>query len=125
MNEENRNSITYDEGWESVTNCEYPVVGSVNLEENEDNEENVKQKLRKKKDNSPKQLLITIQLIICILIAIAALVIKTIGGDFYAAAREMYYSSLNNSAIFDNSDNFNLNKLFGSATQDEIQNTKN
>ena len=125
MNEENRNSITYDEGWESVTNCEYPVVGSANLEENEDNEENVKQKLRKKKDNSPKQLLITIQLIICILIAIAALVIKTIGGDFYAAAREMYYSSLNNSAIFEKLDNFDLNKLLGSATQDEIQNTKN
>lgn len=122
MNEENRNSITYDEGWESVTNCEYPVVGSANLEENE---ENVKQKLRKKKDNSPKQLLITIQLIVCILIALAALVIKTIGGDVYAAAREMYYSSLNNSAIFDNSDNFDLNKLFGSATKDEIQNTKN
>ena len=122
MNEENRNSITYDEGWESVTNCEYPVVGSANLEENE---ENVKQKQRKKKDNSPKQLLITIQLIICILIAIAALVIKTIGGDFYAAAREMYYSSLNNSAIFEKLDNFDLNKLLGSATQDEIQNTKN
>ena len=120
MNEENKNSITYDEGWESVTNCEYPVVGSADLEENDDN---VKQKVKKKKDNSPKQLLITIQLIVCILIALAALVIKTIGGDVYAAAREMYYSSLNNSAIFDNSDNFDLNKLFGSSTQDEIQNT--
>lgn len=122
MNEENKNSITYDEGWESVTNCEYPVVGSADLEENDDN---VKQKIKKKKDNSPKQLLITIQLIVCILIALAALVIKTIGGDVYAAAREMYYSSLNNSAIFDDSDNFDLNKLFGSSTQDEIQNTKN
>ncbi|MGN0503195.1 MAG: hypothetical protein ACI4HN_09745 [Ruminococcus sp.] len=122
MNEENRNSITYDEGWESVTNCEYPVVGSANLEENDDN---VNQKIKKKKDNSPGQLLITIQLIVCILIALAALVIKTIGGDVYAAAREMYYSSLNNSAIFDNSDNFDLNKLLGSSTQDEIQNTKN
>lgn len=120
MNEENKNSITYDEGWESVTNCEYPVVGSANLEENEENE---KQKEKKNKDNSPKQLLITIQLILCILIALAALVIKSIGGDFYASAREMYYSSLNNSAIFDNSDNFNLNKLFGTATQDEAQNT--
>lgn len=120
MNEENKNSITYDEGWESVTNCEYPVVGSANLEENEENE---KQKEKKNKDNSPKQLLITIQLILCILIALAALVIKSIGGDFYAQAREKYYSSLNNSAIFDDSDNFNLNKLFGSATQDEVQNT--
>ena len=120
MNEENKNSITYDEGWESVTNCEYPVVGSANLEEPE---EDKKQKEKKKKDNSPKQLLITIQLILCILIALAALVIKTIGGDFYASSREMYYSSLNNSAIFDNSDNFNLNKLFGSATEDEAQNT--
>lgn len=122
MNEENKNSITYDEGWESVTNCEYPVVGSADLEENDDN---VKQKVKNKKDTSPKQLLITIQLIVCILIALAALVIKTIGGDVYAAAREMYYSSLNNSAIFDNSYNFDLNKLFGSSTQDEIQNTKN
>lgn len=120
MNEENKNSITYDEGWKSVTNCEYPVVGSANLEENE---ENTKQKEKKKKENSPKQLLITIQLILCILIALAALVIKTIGGDFYATVREMYYSSLNNSAIFDDSDNFNLNKFFGSATKDEIQNT--
>ena len=120
MNEENKNSITYDEGWESVTNCEYPVVGSANFEETGDDKG---QQGKKNKDNSLKQLLITIQLILCILIALAALVIKTIGGDFYAAAREMYYSSLNNSAIFDNSDNFNLNKLFGSATQDEAQNT--
>lgn len=120
MNEENKNSITHDEGWESVTNCEYPVVGLANLEEPE---EDKKQKEKKKKDNSPKQLLITIQLILCLLIALAALVIKTIGGDFYAYAREMYYSSLNNSAIFDNSDNFNLNNIFGSATQDEVQNT--
>ena len=37
MNEENKNSITYDEGWESVTNCEYPVVCSANLEENDEN----------------------------------------------------------------------------------------
>ena len=120
MNEENKNSITYDEGSESVTNCEYPVVGSANFEETGDDKG---QQGKKNKDNSPKQLLITIQLILCILIALAALVIKTIGGDFYASSREMYYSSLNNSAIFDNSDNFNLNKLFGSATEDEAQNT--
>lgn len=118
MNEENKNSITYDEGWESVTNCEYPVVGTTNTEINDD--ESIKLKEQKKKENSPKQLLITIQLIICILIALAALLIKSFGGDFYASAREVYYSNLNNSAIFDNSDNFNLNKLFSSATQDEI-----
>lgn len=118
MNEENKNSITYDEGWESVTNREYPVVGTTNTEINDD--ESIKLKEQKKKENSPKQLLITIQLIICILIALAALLIKSFGGDFYASAREVYYSNLNNSAIFDNSDNFNLNKLFSSATQDEI-----
>lgn len=118
MNEENKNSITYDEGWESVTNYEYPVVGTTNTEINDD--ESIKLKEQKKKENSPKQLLITIQLIICILIALAALLIKSFGGDFYASARELYYSNLNNSAIFDNSDNFNLNKLFSSATQDEI-----
>lgn len=118
MNEENKNSITYDEGWESVTNCEYPVVGTANTEINDD--ESIKLKEQKKKESSPKQLLITIQLIICILIALAALLIKSFGGDFYASAREIYYSNLNNSAIFDNSDNFNLNKLFSSATKDEI-----
>ena len=119
MNEENKNTITYDEGWESVTESEYPVVGSAAESENEDKPA---PEDKKKKDNSPKQLLITIQLIICILIALAALVIKSIGGEFYATVRDMYYSNLNNSAIFEDSNGINIDNIFGLATQDETEN---
>lgn len=121
MNEENKNSITYDEGWQNVSKSEYPVTASHNYSENEDKEtSNQNLPNKRKAKNSPKQLLITIQLILCILIALAALVIKSIGGNFYSAAQKLYYSNLNNSAIFDNSTDFNLKKLFGTATKDEV-----
>ena len=61
------------------------------------------------------------QLIICILIALIAFIIKSFGGELYAVAREWYYSQLNNSVIFDDKNgNFNLSEIFGNSTEDEI-----
>lgn len=116
---QNKNTITYDEGWESVTESEYPVVASQNFGE-DSSEESVNQKAAKKPKDSPKQLLITIQLIVCILIAIAALLIKTFGGDFYTDVREKYYSNLNNDAIFGEDNDFNLNDFLKASTDDEV-----
>ena len=118
MNEENKNTITYDDDWKSAINYEYPVTVSSENTEEENQSENFKKP--KKKSDSPKQLLITIQLIMCILIALAAFIIKGVGGDFYAAAREVYYSQLNNSAIFDNFNNSDIGDLFTSSTKDEV-----
>lgn len=116
MNEENKNTITYDDNWKSVTKTEYPVVYSSKNEE-----QNLKSYEKKKsKDKSSKQLLITIQLIICIIIALAAFILKGIGGNAYAAVHDWYYTNLNNSAIFETSEEFGLNNILNMATKDEI-----
>lgn len=115
MSEENKNTITYDDNWKSVTQTEYPVICTPESEEPEN-----KKPEKKKKDDSPKQLLITIQLIVCIIIALAAFILKGVGGDVYAAARDWYYTNLNDSAIFENSDEFGLNDILGASTKDEI-----
>ncbi len=119
LSNQNKNTITYDEGWESVTESEYPVVASQNFGE-DNSEESVNPKAVKKPNDSPKQLLITIQLIVCILIAIAALLIKTFGGEFYADVHQKYYSNLNNDAIFGEDENFNLNDFLKASTDDEV-----
>lgn len=117
--DENRNKITYDEGWQSATNYEYPQT--LEIDDDEDKQEEQDEIIReKRKKDSPKQLLITIQLIVCLIIALAAFIIKGIGGDLYAAARDWYYTNLNNSVIFDGNNDFDLNSLFGTATKDEV-----
>lgn len=46
---------------------------------------------------------------------------KTVGGDFYTAARQWYYGELNKSIIAENTpDDYNLSEIFGTATDDEV-----
>ncbi len=119
MNEENKNTITYDEDWKNVSVSEYPHT----IEYDTDKEEIISQKEnrenQKKKKDSPHQLLITLQLIVCIIIALVAFALKNIGGDIYSNVREWYYSTLNNSVIFEDDTNFNLDSFFGASTADE------
>lgn len=56
---------------------------------------------KRKDKNAQKETVIILQLVVCILIALAAFVIKSIGGELYSNIREMYYSNLNNSLIID------------------------
>lgn len=122
MNDE-KNTITYDEDWKSVTDTEYPQTVHADFD-NEDIEEsenhisdsNIK---KKNKKDSPKQLLITFQIILCLLIALIAFVLKSIGGELYETVHNWYYTELNNSAVFDNND-FNLSSFFEQATKDEV-----
>lgn len=125
MNDENNNSITYDEGWKNVTNTEYPhIVREYGDEIEEDcNFDEETDDIPKKKKDSPKQLLITVQLILCIIAELSAFALKSIGGEVYETAREWYYTNLNSSAIFDESNSFDFSGIFGTATQDEAENT--
>lgn len=116
MNE--NNNITYDENWQSVSEAEYPVIASSDFEDEISDSDIPKEK--KTKRNPPSQLLVTVQLILCIIIALAAFILKNMGGTFYGTARDWYYSNLNSSAIFDGSSDFDLNSLFNKATADEI-----
>lgn len=122
LNEQNKNQISYEENWNTVSRSEYPQTTNVSDEPLMDEEyAESENKIRKKKNNSPKQTLITLQLIICILIALIAFIIKSFGGELYAVAREWYYSQLNNSVIFDDKNgDFNLSEIFGNSTEDEI-----
>lgn len=115
---ENFSSITYDDDWRSVSTAEYAQIN--NSPENGEENNEPAHKPKKKKSDSPKQYLITIQLIVCILIALAAFALKAIGGDIYVAAREWYYSNLNSTVIFTGGDNHtDLSKIFSGSTADE------
>lgn len=117
MTEENfSNEITYEDGWKNVSEPEYSY--SVKNDDTEPQKENPQLK-PKKTHNS--QVLITAQLVICIVIVIVALIIKTIGGDIYSFASEWYYSELNKSIIAEgNAQDYKLSEIFGTATEDEI-----
>ena len=111
--EENRDTITYDENWQTVCESEVPVI----LDKDEADAEPVPEP---KSVAPPKQLLLTLQLVICLLIALAAFVMKSIGGELYQTAHEWYVSNLNNTAIFDGREDYNLGILTEKATADEV-----
>lgn len=115
--EENQNWITYDENWQSVSEPEYPQIRPISdWEEEERAEEEPPREPRR--HTAPKQLLLTAQLVTCILLALAAFALKGIGGEVYAVTREWYYANLNDTAIFDGSRGFDLQNLLN-ATADE------
>lgn len=116
---ENISTITYDEGWQNVSEQEYARTV--------DEEENEPEKLppgdsggKPKREDYPRQYLITIQLIICVLIALFAFSLKSFGGDMYTAAHEWYTTQLNRALIFDTSRGFDMSSLTNPGTEDEV-----
>lgn len=110
--EDYRQQITYDEDWQSVSEPEIPVLGAPGGDD-----ELVKDAPGAKK-RMPRQPVLTFQLICCLLLALAAFVLKGIGGKTYSAVREWYISNLNQTAIFDGKGGFSLPDMFA-ATSDE------
>lgn len=115
--EENKSFISYDENWQSVAEPEYPKLSEPETESKENEEPPKLPKL-----NASKQYLVTAQLVICILIGVSAFVLKSVGGETYNNIRELYYSHLNNTVIFDGESGFDINTLLGRATPDEAEN---
>lgn len=119
----NRNTITYDDDWKSVSYSEYPKT-TEDFDSSEEEEKSISPEKNIAKKDSPKQLVITVQLVCCILIALAAFLLNLFGGEVYAATRDWYYSNLEKSVIFDTGDNkIDLSNLFG-ATSDEVSSAK-
>lgn len=115
----NRNTITYDDDWKSVSYSEYPKT-TEDFDSSEEEEKSLSPEKNIAKKDSPKQLVITIQLVCCIIIALAAFLLNLFGGEVYATTREWYYSSLEKSVVFDTGDNkIDLSTLF-TATSDEV-----
>ena len=122
-NNNNINTITYDDDWKSVSYSEYPKT-TEDFDSSEEEEKSLSSEKNIAKKDSPKQLVITVQLVCCILIALAAFLLNLFGGEVYAATREWYYSNLEKSVVFDTGDNkIDLSNLFG-ATSDEVSSAK-
>ena len=120
--EENYSTITYDENWQDVTEPEYPVI----LEPSgaDDPQEAPAERERRKRE-APKQLLLTLQLTACVLLGLAALAIKGIGGELYQTVRDWYYTQLNRSAVFEEDRSFDFSALLPQGTADEAEDPTN
>ena len=120
--EENYSTISYDENWQDVTEPEYPVI--LESSGSDDPQEEPAKRERRKRE-APKQLLLTLQLAACVLLGLAALMIKGIGGELYQTVRDWYYSQLNRSAIFEEDRSFDFSALLPQGTADEAEDPTN
>ncbi len=121
QNELKQNEITYDENWQTVSTPEYAQTVSAKDDEDSltEESENIVKKPKKKRD-SPIQLLIIIQLTVCILICIFAYAVKNIGGDFYSNLRTWYYDNLSNTLVVENNVEIDFTDILKNSTNDEI-----
>lgn len=94
------NEITYDDDWQSVTTPEYADTVDYSDGEEQENEADSAPKSKKRRD-SPRQLLMIIQLIACLLVCLCAFALKSLGGDLYETVRIWYEKELNNELISD------------------------
>lgn len=104
---EERSTITYDENWQSVSVPETPPI----ISHTEEAEEGPV-----RRGEPPRHLLLTLQLVACVLLAAAAFALKGIGGEVYEKVHAWYTEQLNATVLFDGSHGFE--GLF-SATADE------
>ena len=110
---EDLNRITYDENWQSVSEPETAVVSMPQ----EDGEDGCSPQPRQRRSFS-RQPVLTLQLVLCVLLGIAAFVFRGFGGEAYDAAHDIYVSMLNDTAIFDRVRSFDAAELI--STADEI-----
>ena len=80
----------------------------------------VQRHIGKKKRDSPIQLLILIQLAVCVLICLFAYAVKNIGGNFYSDIRTWYYDNLNSTLVVDNDAEIDFTDILKNSTADEI-----
>lgn len=110
--EEHFSTITYDEDWQSVSEPDIPAIsGGAGDEAAEITAE-------PRPKTAPKHLLLSIQLVVCVLAGIAAFALKNIGGEVYEKASKWYFEQLNDTAVFDGSHGFDL-PFNDTATADE------
>ena len=104
--------IVYDEGWQGVSEPETPRVVA---EDEAVGEEPAARRGR----TFPKQPVLTLRLVVCLLLGLAAFGWKSIGGEPYEQARAWYTAALNDAAIAEDARGFDFGALSG-ATDDEV-----
>ncbi len=100
-------NIEYSDDWESIPIIRaepvhiYSEYDDLQDEEIDNQQMNKKaeKKTKKKKENSNPQPVLKLQIFLAVILLATAFILKTAGGDFYAAAKEWYFTNLNNSLI--------------------------
>ena len=100
---DNHNNISYADGWK---NASEPIRRKVT----EATPKPIEPK-NKKKTKGSKPILTIIQISICLLIVLAAYVLKTFTADLFKDIKKTYYAEINNEIILNPYEN-SLDKLF-------------
>ena len=100
-------TVTDSEGF--ITSQQYAAEDESTDEYNDYSEEYENPEPTRKRDrNAPRETVLVFQLAVCILLAIAAFAVKSIGGELYNEVRTFYYNNINNSIIIETDNNNNL-----------------
>ena len=115
MSEIKRNEIIYEEGWRDSSI--HPDIEDDNVEPPEDTGA---------QPEFGKPLLISIQLIVCLLIALVLFLLKTMSSGYYDAFMDYYHEELEKPVVSRGTfDTYDLSRLFPEeqvkATADEAQ----
>lgn len=112
--EKRTDEIVYDEGFRSPSN---------RIEKAEEAEPiPVDEQKSAQKSDRPKPLLITIQLLLCLVIALSLFLLKSMGSELYDEFESRYNEEMKKTLISQSAfDNMTPQKLFSSATADEAQ----
>lgn len=123
--EDNRNDrIIYDEGWQKVSTPQVVIpVADEEKTETENTETSEKAKDKKKTEHRFPAL-ITIQLVICIMIAVVVYTLKFIDSDVFSTLSGWYHD-MSEVTLVPNStfENFDLSSYLP-ATNDQLSSTK-
>lgn len=121
LNEERKDTIIYDEDFKTV---EKVVVR--HDEDDKISEEEIVQEKEQREKTVPKNMLVIIQLVICLVIAIAVFLLKTTDCEFYRNFVKWYNEEQQKTLISSQQiEKIDLNSIFfkatpDSATKDEI-----
>ena len=109
---DNLNAITYADDWKQAYT---PVYKEVTKNQDSENTE-----ISKVKTKHKKSYLLTVQLIMCLIILLSALVLKVFGGDLYKSIRGWYYENLNNEIIMtEDFYSFDLDEIFNNEAKNQ------
>ena len=103
---DNHNTISYADGWKKAAE-------PIRREAKEDLPKPEEQ-ITKKKTKGSRPLLTLIQIGICLLVVLAAYVLKTFGGDMYKDIKKAYETEINNEIILNPYEN-DLDKLINAS----------
>ncbi|HHZ05199.1 MAG TPA: hypothetical protein GX401_00185 [Clostridiales bacterium] len=105
MDDNRYDSIEYDDNWQSVTTItpDYEDYSDAEYSDNEyvGNKSYEQVNKNKNKKHSRSQLLIKIQLFLCILTAVTAFALKSYGGELYQRANQWYTQQMASSLVIE------------------------